>query len=95
MVRKKLPGWYLNLQAHPRVWIQHGRIKREVIAETVVDEEERERLWQMLLQVRPNFAEYQKFTSRVFPMVVLKPLPGEGGKLTSLEKRITHEQICF
>jgi deazaflavin-dependent oxidoreductase (nitroreductase family) len=82
----KLPGWYLNVQAQPRVWVQHGRIKREVIAETVVDEKERERLWQRLLQVRPNFAEYQKSTTRVFPMVVLKPLPGEEGKLTNLER---------
>src|SRR5450631_1773352 len=44
----KLPGWYLNLQAHPRVWVQHGRVRREVIAETA-GLEERERLWQMLL----------------------------------------------
>jgi deazaflavin-dependent oxidoreductase (nitroreductase family) len=91
----KLPGWYLNIQAQPRVWVQHGRIKREVIAETVVDEKERERLWQRLLQVRPNFAEYQKSTTRVFPMVVLKPLPGEEGKLTSLERRSRMSKYIF
>ena len=44
----KLPAWYLNVQAHPRVRIQHGRVEREVIAETV-GPEERERLWQQLL----------------------------------------------
>ena len=81
-----LPAWYLNLQAQPRVHIQHGRIQREVIAETV-GPEEWERLWQQLLKVRPQYADYQKFTTRVFPIVILKPLPagessspGQGGK---------------
>src|SRR5579864_3969093 len=64
-----LPAWYLNLRASPRVRIQHGRVSREVIAETV-GQEERERLWQMLLQVRPQYADYQKYTTRVFPVVV-------------------------
>jgi F420H(2)-dependent quinone reductase len=72
------PAWYLNLQANPRVRIQHGRIKQEVIAETA-NPEERERLWQMLLKVRPQFADYQKSTSRVFPIVLLKPLHGGKG----------------
>ncbi len=72
----QLPAWYLNLQATPGVRIQYGRIQREVIAETV-GPEERERLWQMMLKVRPQFADYQKSTSRVFPMVLLKPLPAE------------------
>jgi deazaflavin-dependent oxidoreductase (nitroreductase family) len=73
------PAWYLNLQANPHVRIQHGRIQRGVIAETA-GPEERERLWQMLLKVRPQFADYQKATSRVFPIVLLKPLPaGESG----------------
>ncbi|HVB63007.1 MAG TPA: nitroreductase/quinone reductase family protein [Ktedonobacteraceae bacterium] len=71
-----LPAWYLNLQAHPRVWVQHGRARREVIAQTV-GPEERERLWLMLLKVRPQYADYQKHTTRVFPLVMLKPLPGE------------------
>src|SRR5437660_7416940 len=62
----QLPGWYLNLQAQPRVLIQHGRVRREVIAETVGGEE-RERLWQKLLTVRPQFADYQRYTSREFP----------------------------
>src|SRR3984893_13406548 len=82
----RLPAWYLNLQAQPRVRIQHGRTRREVIAETV-GPEERERLWQKLLKVRPQFADYQRYTSREFPIVILKPLPagehvspGQGGK---------------
>lgn len=67
------PAWYLNLQASPRVSIQHGRIRREVMAETV-SPEDWQRLWQRLLEIRPQYAEYQKITSRVFPLVRLKPL---------------------
>jgi deazaflavin-dependent oxidoreductase (nitroreductase family) len=70
------PAWYLNLLENPQVHIQHGRTKREVIAETV-GPEERERLWQRLLAVRPQFADYQKITSRVFPLIRLKSLPAE------------------
>lgn len=80
----QLPAWYLNLETNPRVRIQHGRRQREVIAETVTPEE-RERLWQMFLKVRPQYAEYQKITSRVFPIVVLKPLPA--GESESLVKK--------
>jgi deazaflavin-dependent oxidoreductase (nitroreductase family) len=95
------PSWYLNLQAHPRVRIQHGRIQREVIAETV-GQEEWERLWRKLLTVRPQFADYQRYTSRVFPIVILKPLSagenassGQGGNsgMTSyvFDPQVIHE----
>src|ERR1700730_10507144 len=60
------PAWYLNLQATPRVHIQHGRIRREVFAETA-GPEERERLWQRLLKVRPQFADYRNLLRANFP----------------------------
>lgn len=72
------PAWYLNLLATPRVHIQHGRVQSEVLAE-IVDPEDRERLWRQLLEVRPHYAEYQRTTSRVFPLIRLKPLPTEEG----------------
>jgi deazaflavin-dependent oxidoreductase (nitroreductase family) len=72
------PAWYLNLLANPRVHIQHGQVKQEVVAETV-GPEEREQLWQRLLEVRPQYADYQQNTSRVFPVIRLKPLPAEQG----------------
>ena len=75
------PAWYLNLQANPRVHIQHGRIRREVTAETV-GPEERERLWPKLLTVRPQFADYQQYTSREFPIIMLKPLPAVNGSVS-------------
>jgi len=70
------PAWYLNLQANPRASIQYGRRQQEVIAETA-GSEERERLWQKLIAVRPQYADYQKRTTRVLPVVVLKPVSKE------------------
>jgi len=70
------PAWYLNLLATPRVAVQHGRIRREVMAE-IVGPQDRERLWQRMLAVRPQYADYQKTTSRMFPLIRLKPLPAE------------------
>src|SRR5579859_2054608 len=100
----QLPAWYLNLQAQPRVQIQHGRVRREVIAETVRGEE-RERLWRKLLKVRPQFADYQRYTSREFPVVILKPLPAgenvlpdQGGKTHMtryvFDPQVLHEISC-
>ena len=100
----RLPAWYLNLQAQPRVQIQHGRDRREVMAETVGGAE-RERLWQKLLKVRPQYADYKRYTSREFPIVILKPLlagenvsPDQGGKkrMTSyvFDPQVLHEISC-
>ena len=79
------PAWYLNIQANPRVHIQHGRTRREVIAETA-SPSERERLWQALLKVRPQFADYQKATERIFPLVLLKPIPPEESRPANQRK---------
>ena len=67
------PDWYLNLQANPHARIQAGQIRQEIIAETA-GPEERSRLWQLLLNVRPQYAKYQAATSREIPLVILRPL---------------------
>jgi deazaflavin-dependent oxidoreductase (nitroreductase family) len=70
------PAWYLNLQANPRVYVQVGRTRQEMLAETASGAE-RERLWQMLLKVWPPYARYQAGITREIPVVVLKPLPSD------------------
>ncbi len=88
------PAWYLNLQAQPRVRIQHGQVRQEVIAE-IVGPGERERLWHALLQVRPQYADYQKRTAREFPLIRLKPLVGEESGLTQKGKGIVMNNYVF
>src|SRR5258708_12813300 len=68
----QLPAWYLNIQANPRVHIQHGRIQREVIAETAAPEE-REPLWQILLKSRPPLPASPKTPPPLFPLTPLNP----------------------
>lgn len=66
------PGWYWNLKANPQARVQAGRQRYKVIAEMAAGEEYA-RLWQKLLAVRPQYAEYRTRTTRVFPIVILKP----------------------
>ena len=72
------PGWYLNLQDHPRATLQDGRTRLAVSARDAVGEE-RERLWQQLVRVWPYFASYQRGNPRVIPVVILSPEPTPTG----------------
>jgi proline iminopeptidase len=64
------PGWYFNLKANPDVDVQIGpdRWKARAID---LPEPERTQVWQRISAAMPNFAEYQKKTSRVIPVVKL------------------------
>ncbi|PUB20802.1 deazaflavin-dependent oxidoreductase (nitroreductase family) [Promicromonospora sp. AC04] len=67
------PAWYLNLLAHARVEVQVGADKFVVDARTARDDE-RERLWPLMVDVFPTYAEYQSGTTRILPVVVLEPV---------------------
>lgn len=66
------PGWYHNLLAHPNTTIERGDDTLPVIAR-VADPAEREPIWQTQKQRHPGFADYEKKTDRVIPVVVLDP----------------------
>ena len=65
------PGWYWNLQGR-EAEVQVGSERRRVRARDAAGEE-RERLWAQMVALYPNYAEYQKKTSRQIPVVVLEP----------------------
>jgi F420H(2)-dependent quinone reductase len=68
----KHPAWYLNLRdAEAEILI--GRERRRVRARDA-EGEERERLWRQMVEVWPDYAEYQKKTTRQIPVVVLEPI---------------------
>jgi deazaflavin-dependent oxidoreductase (nitroreductase family) len=67
----KHPVWYLNLEANPRVWVQQGAESFWTIAHTA-DETEKPRLWDKMVGLYPDYADYQKKTDRVIPVVILK-----------------------
>ena len=65
------PAWYLNLLAHPVVTVEVGGETFEARA-TATEGAERDRLFAQRAATNPNFAEYQRRTARVIPVVVLE-----------------------
>ena len=69
----KNPVWYYNLTANPRVELQDGPAKKDYQAREVHGEEYA--TWfERAVAVWPDYAEYQKKTTRTMPIFVLTPL---------------------
>ena len=66
----KHPDWYHNLVANPDVTIEVGSETIEGRAE-VMSGEERDRLYAKQAELYPQFAEYEKRTTRTIPVIVL------------------------
>ncbi len=66
------PNWYLNLRDNPAVELQVGSEKKRMRAETA-EGDERARLWAKMTEQYSGYDEYQSFTERVIPVVVLRP----------------------
>ncbi|MFT7245901.1 MAG: deazaflavin-dependent oxidoreductase (nitroreductase family) [Candidatus Azotimanducaceae bacterium] len=66
------PIWYLNIEAESNCEIQVGARHFKVKAR-VAEGEERETIWNHMIQVYPPYIEYQKGTDRKIPVVVLDP----------------------
>jgi len=65
------PAWFVNMRAHPAdIRIQ---VKDEVfpVRHRIAEGDERERLWGLMNEVWPDYAEYQTHTDRQIPVVVL------------------------
>jgi deazaflavin-dependent oxidoreductase (nitroreductase family) len=68
----KHPAWYLNLQANPETKVNWRGDKRRVRVRDATDEE-RERLWPLVVEMYSSYADYQKRTERRIPVVILEP----------------------
>ena len=64
------PDWYYNVLANPAVSVETGSEHFPAQA-TVPDEPERTRLFDQMATYMPGFAEYQRNTTRIIPVVVL------------------------
>ncbi|WP_372344448.1 nitroreductase family deazaflavin-dependent oxidoreductase [Streptomyces sp. KL116D] len=64
------PLWYLNLQDNPDVRLRVGTERFDARAETL-SAADKARVWDSLVELFPNYAEYQKKTSRDIPVVRL------------------------
>ena len=66
------PFWYYNFRADPHVELQDGPVRRDYQAREV-EGAERDAWWDRAVAAYPDYAEYQKNTSRIIPVFVLTP----------------------
>ena len=65
------PRWYYNFRAHPRVQLQDGPHKQDMVAREVTGAERAE-WWDRAVAAYPPYAEYQQKTDRQIPVFVLE-----------------------
>jgi deazaflavin-dependent oxidoreductase (nitroreductase family) len=70
------PVWYHNLKKNPHVELQDGATKRDYLAREVTGAE-KATWWERSVEVWPDYAKYQKKTTRQIPVFVLEPLEDE------------------
>ena len=71
----KNPVWYYNLVANPRVELQDGPERHELVAREVTGEE-KGLWWERAVAAYPDYADYQKRTTREIPVFVLESPEG-------------------
>jgi deazaflavin-dependent oxidoreductase (nitroreductase family) len=69
------PGWYHNLVANPAVTVEVGTQTLDMLA-TLLDGDERERLWREQVRRFPFFADLETRSGRRMPVVGLLRGPG-------------------
>jgi deazaflavin-dependent oxidoreductase (nitroreductase family) len=69
----RMPAWWLNLSADETATVLVGG-RRLAVCAVEAEGTDRERLWQLLLDMSPAIAHYQDFTDRRLPVVVLEPV---------------------
>ncbi|GEB48971.1 MULTISPECIES: nitroreductase family deazaflavin-dependent oxidoreductase [Streptomyces] len=72
----KHPVWYHNVVADPRVELQDGPVRQDMVAREVTGEE-KAAWWARAVEAFPDYTDYQKKTDREIPVFVLEPAPRE------------------
>ena len=67
------PVWYYNLTANPHVELQDGPVKKDYEAREITGDE-RATWWERAVATWPDYAKYQKKTTRTIPVFVLTPI---------------------
>jgi deazaflavin-dependent oxidoreductase (nitroreductase family) len=64
------PAWFHNLKANPKIEVEVGTETYTVVAEEL-PRPERDEFWKRVVSERPGFADYERQTDRVIPLVRL------------------------
>jgi F420H(2)-dependent quinone reductase len=66
------PVWYANLVTHPQILVQDGPRRMEMVAREVTHDEKAV-WWDRAVAAYPDYADYQRKTTRPIPVFVLEP----------------------
>ena len=70
----KHPFWFLNLQNNPKVKMQIKDKEISAVAQEA-EPELRKKLWARLVNLSPQYGQYEKSTKRQIPVILLQPVP--------------------
>ena len=68
------PEWLLNIDKNPNVEVRKEGGSSVSMSADIVNENERNKLWPAITADFPNYSDYQKKTSRVIPLIFLRPI---------------------
>ena len=71
--RDSSPAWVFNLRAHPDVQVEIGSDPPKAVTANELPRDERDRVYALVVERAPGFAEYEKRTDRVIPIFELAP----------------------
>ena len=69
--RDASPAWVFNLRAHPDAQIEIGSEPKRPVTARELPREERDRVYELVKERAPGFADYEKRTDRVIPVFEL------------------------
>ncbi|WP_440555741.1 nitroreductase family deazaflavin-dependent oxidoreductase [Streptomyces sp. SCPE 10] len=67
----KHPVWYFNIKADPRVELQDGPVRQDMVTREVTGAEKAQ-WWERAVAAFPPYADYQRKTDREIPVFVLE-----------------------
>lgn len=73
------PAWYYNVRANPLVLLQDGPRRQEMNVREVTGDE-RAHWWERAVAAYPLYADYQRKTERLIPVLVLEPAERSGAR---------------
>lgn len=68
----KSPNWWLNLKAAEQAHVEVGSERWPVTVDHLEEGPAREAAWTILVDAYPDYAEFQKLTTRQIPVAVLR-----------------------
>ena len=71
--RDQSPGWVFNLRANPDVTVEIGADPPKSVVAHELPRDERDRIYDIIVQRAPGFGEYEERTDRVIPVFELTP----------------------